>query len=157
MPNHRLQRKYDEEATDLHPDFVNPAPQGDEYDTVDGEVLPDLPTVVDLKDTVKLDEEDDEHDDNLDTVDLDQIPTSDEIQAVDDIPDVELADMAGSVPDAQSIEAEVDDEPLDVGELTDAEDDGAEVLDDVGVLEEQPGPGDGEIRLLRGEDTFTSR
>ena len=73
-------------------------------------------------------------------VELDPLPSADEIQAVG-VEDVQLLDMASeTLPDAETIEAESEAEPLDVGEL-------------FGDTESPEQPAD-EIRLLRGEESF---
>ena len=70
----------------------------------------------------------------------DPLPTATEIESLE-IEDVELQDAAGErvVIDQETLESEVDDEPLDVGELLGDADDGSPT-----------------IRMLRGEESFTA-
>lgn len=89
-----------------------------------------------MSETIAMESEtisiDDELSDDLD-LDLDPLPSDDEIQTADVI-DVELADA----PEPRSIEeSDIDPEPLDVGDIFGDDDD------------EKP-----EIQMLRGEDSF---
>ncbi len=133
----------------------------DEYDEFDEEGLPDLPTVLDTKDTVRIEglEQFGEHaeselqdvDELAETVDLDQLPTEDEVRAVD-VPDVQLSQPdAETAPDAEQIEADADSSPLYVGDILD--DDEAEVVDLEEASDRQAK--DEEIRMFRGEVSFT--
>jgi hypothetical protein len=74
-------------------------------------------------------------------VELDPLPSDEELQAID-VSDVELSefDAGTAAPDADSIEAEADAESLDVGDLL-GEDE----------LQETPSP---DIRMFRGEESF---
>ncbi len=114
-------------------------------DTSDVETeLPDLPTAVELADTVRIDESEpsefaylaeqheNEEPSNIEAlvdsspmsdaavapIELDPLPSDEEIQAVD-VGDVELSELdAGTaVPDADAIEAEADPESINVGDL----------------------------------------
>lgn len=103
--------------------------------------LDELPTMVDLQDTVKIEEEPVVP--ALD-VELDPPPNADEIQAID-VPDVQLDDFGAEriAPTAESLESLVEDAPLDVGDLTaEAEDAISETVSD-------------EIQMLRGEESFS--
>lgn len=163
-----VESSLDEEA---FPTVVEDSPSTAEtvrMDEVDGEPsdadseLTDMPTVLELEDTVRMEDTESEElgigseptPDNLqDTaipmeppvepaVELDPLPSDDEIQAVD-VGDVELRsfDLGDSMPNAETIEAEAESEPIDVGDL----------LGDAGETSGIESP---DIRLLRGEDSF---
>ncbi len=123
--------------------------------------LPDRPTVVETPEEETASEtedtqvESDEHDsatfDPAETIEepslppnlqLDPIPSADEIQAVD-VSDVELIDITPdqSMPDAEAIETEADSSPLDVGNL-------------LGDQPDETSEPPAEVRMLRGETSF---
>ncbi len=154
-----------DETEELYAEDTGSVESGDEYDTVDEQLLPELPTVVELHDTVRIDEEASPEqeitteyvgpmshvDATAETVEIDSLPTNDEIQELD-LPDVELTEDQPSVAEAADIEAEADSSPLYVGDILNDSD------DDVNVLEEtigEPSTDDEEIRMLRGEASFT--
>ncbi len=137
----------------------------DQYDTDDEDMLPELPTVVELQDTVRIDpdeyadadgesetevaEQDWKVNPSAETVEFDTLPTDDEIEAVD-VLDVELSEPStAGAPDAAQIEAEADSRPLDVGDIlgedTDTRDEPAQ----------EEAEGDETIRMLRGEESFS--
>jgi glucuronate isomerase len=123
--------------------------------------LPDLPTKLDLNDTVRIEEpateqaasqlpSDTAYETIIDATDsqgagameLDPLPSAEELQAVD-VDDVELNESGAerSAPDSGAIEAEAEGESLDVGDL----------LGDEETAEAAP---EGQIRMLRGEESF---
>ncbi len=135
----------------------------DQFDTIDEDMLPELPTVVDgSHETVNIDEELDaelmdfklDHQANAigldETIDIDPLPTDDEIQDTE-LPDVELVETDQErAPDAADIDAQADSSPLDVGDVLDDQDDVSVLDDDLPEDSEMD-----QIRMLRGETTFT--
>ncbi len=107
-------------------------------------VLPDLPTKLDLDDTIRIDDSADAQSEQADAeFELDPLPSDDELEDAG-VDDVELHEFSPESrgPDAEGIEAEADDDALDVGDIF--ADEGSEATSD----------SESEIRMLRGEDSF---
>lgn len=104
--------------------------------------LADLPTTTSLEDTVRVDEFDEasaSEPAEENKFELDPLPSVEEIQEVG-VADVELAEFSSTpATDHEAFEAELNDEPLDVGDLS----------GDPSSTEDAP-----EIRMLRGEESF---
>ncbi|QDT02549.1 glucuronate isomerase [Rubripirellula lacrimiformis] len=119
----------------------------DDDDDEDG--LADFATVSEADETIRIDEDDaSEVDPIVDSLnplmDLDPLPSEDEIQSAE-VDDVELRDTSSqrTAPDAESIASELDDQPLDLGDMF-ADDDGPQAS-----VEDGP-----QIKQLRGEESF---
>ncbi len=92
-------------------------------------------------------------DDSIDEMDLDPNPSEDEIQAAG-VDDVVIDDPSESTIDAESIASQIDDEPLDVGDLLSDDDDEPELVDHEEPVDDPPELSP-EIHLLRGEESFS--
>ena len=138
-PNQETVQIHDDEpASDEGSESSTPV-QSDMFDTVSEDAFPDMPTTVESHETVEIDEE------------LDPLPSADEVQGVD-VEDVELRDDSVELrPEPEDIAAELDDEPLDVGDLTDGGI--AETIDEVEEIVETQS--ETPIEYLRGEGSFT--
>ena len=93
-------------------------------------------------------EEDEEEYEDVEEVDLDPLPTDEEIQGVD-VDDVELGGFgAGILDKVDTDKLDLDPEPLDVGNLLD--DEIQSVADEI-----EDSTSENKIRMLRGEESFT--
>ena len=141
-PNQETVQIEDDESEGI--DLAESTPvQSEMFDTVNEDAFPDMPTTVDSLETVEIDEE-------LEAQ-LDPLPSEDEVQGVD-LEDVELRDDGVELrPEPEDIAAVLDDEPLDVGDLTDGGI--AETIDEVEEIVETQS--ETPIEYLRGEGSFT--